>query len=39
MFLHANSGWLNRKQKPLVLNFSQAVLFQPQPMLSNLTIS
>ena len=32
MFLHANSGLLQRKQKPLVLNFSQAVLFQPQPM-------
>jgi hypothetical protein len=32
MFLHANSGLLNRKQKPLVLNFSQAVLFEPQPI-------
>src|SRR5258708_14253664 len=32
IFLHANSGLLHRKQKPLVLNFSQAVLFQPQPI-------
>ena len=32
MFLHANSGLLHRKQKPLVLNFSQAVLFQSQPI-------
>ena len=32
MFRHANRGLLNRKQKPLVLNFSQAVPFQPQPI-------
>jgi len=32
MFLHANRGYLSRKQKPVVLDFSQDLRFQSQPI-------